>query len=746
MPEMPGSGILRPMSAPVSTGSSTPAAALPPDTRPQFLGHPVGLFLLFMVEMWERFSYYGMRGLLVLYLTAALAAHQVSQGTYTNTVRMTQGYAATEAEFDKDIEPTKTVTDIPLNVLVASSADPTRTTGVSLPAGSLKFQRMQKRADPAQPGQFVWEPTGEGLGAPTFSVKQGERPEGDPLRFRVTNPLDRDVKLTLKLLRPYPEEQLQRMISDAKAKAPKDAKPEELAAIEKTIRESDNPDYKVYFKVNDGTSVTSTTIRPESARNAADDPFEITLDINRVDSGRSWTKAGANTLYGWYVGMAYLLPILGGLIADKLIGTHRSMVAGALLITMGHLSLGVSGLGAMPMNSTGMAVFVFGLALITIGTGHFKPCVSVQVGDLYPPGDPRRDGAFSIFYMGINLGAFLCNIVCGTLAAVYGWHYGFAAAAVGMILGLLCYLWGKPRFLKGVGETDSSHRGKAWVFLPVGVVLAAGVAYLFNAGVLGAFDSFVSQSWVYIALIVASIGYAVWFVARQEPGDRGPVATIFIYMLFNAVFWLSFEQAGSSLTTFTDELTDRRLGFIWNVVPTPQFQSINPLLIILFAPIFGVLWVALAKRGRSFGQPFKIGTGLIFVGLGYVVMFLAAQRLNSGLPKVSMIYITGCYFLHTVGEIILSPTGLSYVAKTAPKRHMSSLMGIWFISSFVAGLAAGKVGALVDPIIEGKVKLPWHFGGQSDFFLLFVVSSVAAGVLILLAAPLLAKLQRSRTD
>jgi POT family proton-dependent oligopeptide transporter len=224
------------------------------------------------------------------------------------------------------------------------------------------------------------------------------------------------------------------------------------------------------------------------------------------------------------------------------------------------------------------------------------------------------------------------------------------------------------------------------------------------------------------------------------------VATIFIYMLFNAVFWLSFEQAGSSLTTFTDELTDRRLGFIWNVVPTPQFQSINPLLIILFAPIFGVLWVALAKRGRSFGQPFKIGTGLIFVGLGYVVMFLAAQRLNSGLPKVSMIYITGCYFLHTVGEIILSPTGLSYVAKTAPKRHMSSLMGIWFISSFVAGLAAGKVGALVDPIIEGKVKLPWHFGGQSDFFLLFVVSSVAAGVLILLAAPLLAKLQRSRTD
>jgi POT family proton-dependent oligopeptide transporter len=422
------------------------------------------------------------------------------------------------------------------------------------------------------------------------------------------------------------------------------------------------------------------------------------------------------------------------------------MVVGALLITLGHIALGVSGLGGMAMDSTGMAVFVFGMAIITIGTGHFKPSVSVQVGDLYPPGDPRRDGAFSIFYMGINLGAFLCNIVCGTLAATYGWHYGFAAAAAGMIMGLLFYLWGKPKYLQGIGETDSPHRNKAWIFLPIGIVLAAGVAWLFHLGVLGLFDQFVSQQWVFMTLIVLSLAYAVWFIAKQEPGDRGPVATIFIYMLFNAIFWLSFEQAGSSLTTFTDELTDRRLGFIWDKVPTPQFQSVNPLLIILFAPIAGVLWVALAKRGRSFGQPFKIGTGLIFVGLGYVVMFMAAMKLNTGVSKVSMLYICGCYFLHTVGEIILSPTGLAYVSKTAPKRYMSSLMGIWFISSFVAGLAAGKLAALVDPIIEGKVKLPWKFGGQADFFLLFVASSCAAGLLIIAVGPLLIRLQRVKTD
>jgi POT family proton-dependent oligopeptide transporter len=703
-----------------------------------FLKHPVGLYLLFMVEMWERFSYYGMRGLLVLYLTAALAAHQVATGTYSNTLRLTQTFEATPEEEAKGIEHPKIVTDLPLQVVVGSSPGEATLQAVMIERGLLHFQRLES-GKPAGT-------EGTSLGAPTFAVKAGDRPAEGEIKFRVTNPNDRKVRLTMKLLRPYTEAELATRISAAKANAPEGSTPEELAKIEESVRTSDNPDYKVYFKVNDGTSVTSSGIKPDALRDPADDPFELTIDINRVDSGRSWTKADANVLYGWYVGMAYLLPILGGLLADKLIGTHRSMVVGALLITLGHIALGVSGLGGMAMDSTGMAVFVFGMAIITIGTGHFKPSVSVQVGDLYPPGDPRRDGAFSIFYMGINLGAFLCNIVCGTLAATYGWHYGFAAAAAGMIMGLLFYLWGKPKYLQGIGETDSPHRNKAWIFLPIGIVLAAGVAWLFHLGVLGLFDQFVSQQWVFMTLIVLSLAYAVWFIAKQEPGDRGPVATIFIYMLFNAIFWLSFEQAGSSLTTFTDELTDRRLGFIWDKVPTPQFQSVNPLLIILFAPIAGVLWVALAKRGRSFGQPFKIGTGLIFVGLGYVVMFMAAMKLNTGVSKVSMLYICGCYFLHTVGEIILSPTGLAYVSKTAPKRYMSSLMGIWFISSFVAGLAAGKLAALVDPIIEGKVKLPWKFGGQADFFLLFVASSCAAGLLIIAVGPLLIRLQRVKTD
>jgi proton-dependent oligopeptide transporter, POT family len=192
-------------------------------------------------------------------------------------------------------------------------------------------------------------------------------------------------------------------------------------------------------------------------------------------------------------------------------------------------------------------------------------------------------------------------------------------------------------------------------------------------------------------------------------------------------------------------LTERQLTKTFTF-PTSWFQSVNPLFIILFTPIAAFAWAWLSKRKIFIPQPSKIGLGLIFVGLGYVVMVFAAMKLNTGLPKVGMIYICSTYFLHTVGEIILSPTGLSYVAKTAPKRHVSSLMGIWFISSFIAGLAAGKVAALTEPIMEGKVKLPWKIGGQADFFLLFVISSIAAGVLLLLIAPLLVRLQRNRND
>lgn len=708
------------MSNPISSGSNQGHFS-PPPSRGEFLGHPKGLFLLFLVEMWERFSYYGMRGLLVLYLTAALAPHQLAPGRYTNHLEVSQSNVPTDEEEKLKVEPKVSKLRVPLSVSVGSTTDSSPLV-ISGETGPLKIERVVNTGQRDEFKNPIWKTESEGFNPVSFSVEAGKRPGPDGVvHFRVSNPTDREVKLVTKLERPYSAEVIAKDADKAKEQDPK---------------------YKVYFKVNDGTSVLSTVIHPDAKKKPDAPSFVLSIDINRIDSGRSWIKANANTLYGWYTGMVYLLPIIGGLIADKLIGTHRSMVVGGLLIALGHLVLWCSGVGEFAMNDTGMSIFVMGLALITIGTGHFKPSVSVMVGQLYPPDDPRRESAFSIFYMGINLGAFSCNIVCGWLAAAYGWHYGFGAAAVGMVVGILIYGAFRKTYLLGIGDPPGDKGKVSAVFFPIAIVLSGAIAGLYHVGILGLFDEIMSTQIAFLASVAVGIAYATWFIMRQAKEDRGPVFTIFIYMLFNALFWLSFEQAGSSLTTFTDELTDRR--FMGGIIPTPQFQSINPLLIILFAPIFGVFWANLARRKKSIPQPAKIGVGLIFVGLGYVVMLLAAMRLNSGIPKVGMIFISGCYFLHTVGEIILSPTGLSYVAKTAPKSHVSSLMGVWFISSFIAGLAAGKVASLVDPIIEGKVKMPWSkwFGGQADFFLLFVVSSCAAGVIILIISPLLVKLQR----
>lgn len=673
--------------------------------------HPPGLARLFWVEMWERFSYYGMRGLLVLYLVSVMSVLQVPDGVHRNTLALTQ-QVDNPADPEKPIEKTARREHI-----VAKGSDVTLEPGAAWqnPTG-LVFTRLAPNPsqDPKNPSDD-WVPAGQEDGASHVVRVRDGKADNLTYALRVSNPTDKPIKFIAKIER------------DENPAGGEIATP-------------------TYFTVNDGSGLVALTIEPDASRKPEDPTYDVVIQARTDDSGRNWTKAEANNLYGWYTGFVYLLPILGGLIADKLIGTHRSMVVGSLLITLGHVVLGLSGIGGWAYNAAGMSIFVFGLALIIVGTGHFKPSVSVMVGQLYKPNDPRRETAFGVFYMGINVGAFLCNIVCGWLAEHYGWHWGFGAAAVGMMLGLATYLYSKPKHLVGIGEPSNPQRAKiAWVFLPLGVALAAVVAVLFHIGMLAKMDTLLSHPVVLGILSAGAIGYALCFIASQLPQDRGPVITIFVYMLFNAVFWLAFEQAGSSLNIFADRDTQRQITANWEF-PTTWFQSINPLFIIAFTPIATFAWLWLAKKKFFVPQPAKIGLGLVFVGIGYMVMVLAALRLNTGLPKVSMMYLVGCYFLHTVGEIILSPTGLSYVSKTAPTRHVSTLMGIWFISSFIAGLGAGKVAALTEPIMEGKIKLPWNLGGQADFFLLFVITSVGAGILLLLLSPLLTRLQRDRRD
>jgi proton-dependent oligopeptide transporter, POT family len=469
--------------------------------------------------------------------------------------------------------------------------------------------------------------------------------------------------------------------------------------------------------------------------------------------GRGWSKEAASGLYGWYTGLAYLLPVLGGFIADKLIGTHRSMVVGALIISLGHIALAVSGLGGLGHSNAGMSIFVFGLALIVMGTGHFKPTVSVMVGQLYPRDDPRRDGAFTIFYMGINLGAFICAFVCGTLGEVVGWHWGFGSAAVGMLLGLGFYLAGKPRLLPGIGSPPEGKPNYAPAFLIGAVLVSGAVAVLYHArffaGIADIYARLTSSPLAAMLLPVATMAgvlvWSVWFIAKQEPVDRGPVACILIFIIFNAFFWIAFEQAGTSLNLFAAEMTNRHIGK-WEM-PATWFQSVNPLLIIGLAPPFAAVWSYLGRRGLNPSQPMKIALALLFLGLGYVFMVMGAFHTTTT-NRASMFWLLATYTLHTVGELCISPTGLSFVTRASPVRYVSFLMGIWFLSSTAANFLGGLVAGQIEKIEKGTLHLPWYrffrLGGQADFFLLFVISSMGAGLVIFVLTPILKKMLHGR--
>jgi len=459
--------------------------------------------------------------------------------------------------------------------------------------------------------------------------------------------------------------------------------------------------------------------------------------------GRGMSKEAAGDLYGWYTGLAYLLPIFGGLIADKLIGAHRSVLVGGVLISLGHLALAASGLGTMGATDTGMAVFVLGLALIVIGTGHFKPNVSVMVGQLYAEGDPRRDSAFTIFYMGINVGAFISAFVCGTLGERVGWHWGFGAAAVGMLAGLGVYLATRPRYLRGVG-TKAGGGAYALGFFVLAVIASAAVAAAYRFDVVTivgqAVPPMVAMGTKWVVGVGVVVG-AVWFVAAQPAGEKGPTAVILLFIVFNAVFWLAFEQGGTSLNLFADELTRRSVGS--HEVPATWFQSVGALEVILLAPVFAAAWAWLGRRGRNPSQPVKIALALFLLAGGYLFM-VAGSRGTTPDHRASAFWLLATYTMLTLGELCLSPTGLAFVTRAAPVRFVSLLMGLFFLSNSLANWAGGRLAGQIDRISSGQVSLPWHLGGQADFFLVFVVSSAAAGAVVLVLTPAVKRLLGDR--
>jgi POT family proton-dependent oligopeptide transporter len=416
--------------------------------------------------------------------------------------------------------------------------------------------------------------------------------------------------------------------------------------------------------------------------------------------GFDTTKAAG--IYGLYTGSVYFTTIPGGWIADRLLGLRRAVLAGAVLIALGHYCL-------FAASTTG--AFFMGLALIVMGTGLLKANVSSIVGQLYGQDDPRRDAGFSIFYMGINLGALISPLVCGWLAQRIGWHWGFGAAALGMTFGLIQYVLGWGRLGEaGLLRDPPKDAFRLWA-KTIAVVAAVSVFLFFT--------------WSYRDFVVVG-ATALMFVWLLKTGGTTPVETrrigaIVALFFFAILFWMGFEQAGSSLTLFADQNT-RNAILGWEF-PSSWYQSVEPVFVVAFAPVFAWLWLRLGKREPS--SPAKFAYGLLSLSLGFLVIAVAAHLFEHGGEKVSPWWLIVLYLFHAWGELSLSPVGLSTVTKLAPARIVGLMMGVWFLALSLGNFSAGHVAGFFD-----KLPLPQLFGA------VFLTTAASALLLALLTRPI----------
>ncbi|HEY5955411.1 MAG TPA: peptide MFS transporter, partial [Polyangiaceae bacterium] len=454
--------------------------------------------------------------------------------------------------------------------------------------------------------------------------------------------------------------------------------------------------------------------------------------------------------YGSYTALVYATPVVGGMLADRLLGHKRAVMAGAILMAAGHFAMAFD------------AGFFPALGLLIVGTGFFKPNISTVVGGLYSPGDTRRDSGFTIFYMGINLGAAIAPAICGAIGQTYGWHYGFGLAGIGMLVGLAVFLCGQEK-LSGLGEPHDkaylTERTKFGLSREVFVYLGAPVA------VVGAWQLMLHGAWVghvLLALgIVVTVGLVTYLIRLDDIAEKKRLLVALILTAFSVVFWAFFEQAGSSLSLFAHRNVDRRLGsgaaeFMYGLfghhgnltpteIPASMFQAVNPGFILLLAPGFSWLWVWLARLGKEPSVAVKFALGLLQLGLGFGALWLGAQRAaNDGMVNVGWLVLG--YFLHTTGELCLSPIGLSMITKLSPPSIVGLMMGTWFLSSAFAEYAAGLIAALTGvhgetgtnvaasvPVPSVTVHIYGHvFGGVA-------LSAILVGLLLLAIAPALAK-------
>ncbi len=383
----------------------------------------------------------------------------------------------------------------------------------------------------------------------------------------------------------------------------------------------------------------------------------------------------ANLIYGAYTSVVYVTPVLGGYLADKWLGQRKAVLFGGVLLALGHGLMAFEGNGGQADPS--INIFWLALSFIIVGSGFLKANISVIVGQLYGLTDERRDGAYSIFYMGVNVGAALGTILVGYLGETIGWGYGFGLAGIGMVAGLIIFAIGKPS-LQGRGEPPQLL-AQAREFSIYGIGLAAVAAMW----LLIQYQSVVGTLLLVSGVIL--LGYMVYVASKLPKEPRERIYAILFLLAFQPIFWGLFEQAGGALTLFTDRFVDR------GGVPTSLFQSINPIFIVMFAPLMTWLWTALAAKGKEPSAPGKFGYGLVLVGLGFVAL-VWGDAVAGPEAKVAVFFIFLVYWLHTIGELCLSPVGLSAMNRLSPRHIASFVMGAWFFATAGGNFVAGLIG------------------------------------------------------
>ena len=452
-----------------------------------------------------------------------------------------------------------------------------------------------------------------------------------------------------------------------------------------------------------------------------------------------------NLLVGSYAALVYALPVIGGFLADRYLGFRKAVIYGGILLVLGHLGMAFEGTeavlnedGTIERDQSALQIFYFSLALIIVGVGFLKANISSIVGELYSKEDERRDSGFTIFYMGINLGSFLATLICGWLGETYGWNYGFGAAGIGMLLGLVTFIWGQ-KFFMGKAEPKNPAILKEKVF---GFLNKENAIYLGGfIGVLLCWQMVQRHSVVEVLLMVAGAGSLIgiiWYMIRfSDKVERDRLIVLTILILFSVIFWSLFEQAYTSMNLFADRVVDRELTSSFEI-PAPWFLALNALFIILFAPAFAWLWIKLKNKNPNVA--IKFGIGIVLAGLGFGALVLGGNLAEGG--KVAMIWLVLAYLLHTWGELCLSPVGLSSVTKLSPAKIVGFMMGVWFLatagSEYIAALLANIASA--DTVGGEIADVTEALAGYTELYYILFLMGIIFGGILLLVSPLLKKL------